>query len=551
MRDPAAQGRLPGLVLFAAFALLAVPVLAVRMPPVLDYPNHFSRIWLLAGGVEAPPASGFYAVDWAGASTNIGTDVLAAALGAAVPATVLAPLFLLAALVLPALGAAALNRAVFGGWHWWQVGFAALAWSTTFLAGFLNFQIAIGLGALAAALNPKVARLPPAAAFACRAGLGAVVLLFHPFGLLFYAAFLAGLALGRDWRVLGSARGVARGGGRALLAAAAAAAPLVAVLLLAPALPGAQAGAEVPAPEWAPFSVGGKLDMLSSGVRTYWRGVDLVPVALVAAPALWALATGRLRAHAGLLLVAVGFVALSVASPLHFRTGSWIAERFAAMAVMAMAAALRPDPVLSRRAGAALAAALLAVSAGRTAMVGWVWRARQADVAAVERALAHLPAGAVLLPMEHTPTEGGRHSAPRGRYVHGVGAYWHLPTLAVPWRQAFVPTLFAMRGKQPVHMLPPWDALAAADGGPFTVSALTSLTEDNAQDWVDKLKIPVRHVLGWRERYDYVLVLNADLPDRAGPAGPVPGLELVADEGFAQLHRVVRGGSAAAAGSGG
>ena len=49
--------------------------------------------------------SGFYAVDWSGASTNIGIDLLAAVLGAALPASVLAPLFLLAALVLPLPGA--------------------------------------------------------------------------------------------------------------------------------------------------------------------------------------------------------------------------------------------------------------------------------------------------------------------------------------------------------------------------------------------------------------------------------------------------------------
>ena len=45
------------------------------MPPLLDYPNHFARIWLLAGGAGAQPVSGFYAVDWSGAWTNIGIDV--------------------------------------------------------------------------------------------------------------------------------------------------------------------------------------------------------------------------------------------------------------------------------------------------------------------------------------------------------------------------------------------------------------------------------------------------------------------------------------------
>lgn len=539
MRTSAAPGRLPGLLLLAALALLALPVLAVQVPPVLDYPNHFARVWLLAGGAEEPPVSEFYAVDWAGASTNIGMDLLAAALGAVLPAAFLGPLFLAAALILPPLGAAALNRAAFGGWHWWQVGFAALAWSTTFLAGFVNFQIGMGLALLAAALDPKVARLRPAAAFACRAGLASLVLLFHPFGLLLYGALLAGLALGPDWRVFGSAGGFARGAGRALVALAPAAVPLAAVLLLAPALPGAQAGEAVPPPEWPPFSVRERLLVLFTGIRTYYRELDLALVGLVAAPALWALAQRRLRAHAGLCLSAAGLVALLLAAPENFQTGTWIGERFAAMAVLAAAAALRPDPLPAfRHAGAVLGGALLAISAARTASVAGVWLERQADVAAVERVLAHLPPGAALLPMEHTPAPGG-YDPPPGRFIRGGhGTYWHYPVLAVPWRHAFVPTLFAMKGKQPVRVLPPWDAIAVPDGAPVSMRALLAGDPNRyGPTWDGR---PVRHLARWRERFDYVLVLNADMPDGTGPARPVPGLELVADGGFAQLHRVVR-----------
>lgn len=110
-----------------AFAALAVPVALVRMPPLLDYPNHFARIWLLAGGMDDPPLSSIYVTDWSGASTNIGVDLLAATVGRLIGGETLAELLLASALILPPLGAALLNRAVFGGWHWWQVGFALLA----------------------------------------------------------------------------------------------------------------------------------------------------------------------------------------------------------------------------------------------------------------------------------------------------------------------------------------------------------------------------------------------------------------------------------------
>ena len=120
----------------AALAALALPVALVHVPPLLDYPNHFARLWLLAGGIEQPPISAMYAADWSVALTNIGVDLIAATLGRVIGADLLGHLLVAAALILPPLGAILLNCAVFGGWHWWQVGFPILAWNSTLLAGF-------------------------------------------------------------------------------------------------------------------------------------------------------------------------------------------------------------------------------------------------------------------------------------------------------------------------------------------------------------------------------------------------------------------------------
>ncbi|HWE16449.1 MAG TPA: hypothetical protein VG758_04605, partial [Hyphomicrobiaceae bacterium] len=63
--------------LAAAFAGLAVPVLLAEIPPLLDYPNHLVRLWLIAGGAEIEPLSRMYAVSWTSAHTNVGIDYLA------------------------------------------------------------------------------------------------------------------------------------------------------------------------------------------------------------------------------------------------------------------------------------------------------------------------------------------------------------------------------------------------------------------------------------------------------------------------------------------
>ena len=47
-------------------------------------------------------------------------------------------------------------------------------------------------------------------------------------------------------------------------------------------------------------------------------------------------------------------------------------------------------------------------------------------------------------------------------------------------------------------------------------------------------------VQDWARVYDYVLVVNADVPDQDGVFQPPAGVRLVRDEGFARLYRIDR-----------
>ena len=52
---------------------------------------------------------------------------------------------------------------------------------------------------------------------------------------------------------------------------------------------------------------------------------------------------------------------------------------------------------------------------------------------------------------------------------------------------------------------------------------------------------PDPYLKDWRAKFDYVLLLNADLPARQGfDADALVHLELVADRGFARLYRIIR-----------
>ncbi len=521
---------LPLACIVLALGTLVLPVALTHMPPLLDYPNHLARMWLLAGGAEHAPLDRIYGVDWSGASTNIGIDLLAATVGRLVGGWTLAPLLLGAAVLLPPLGAVLLNRAVFGGWHWWQAGFAVLAWNSTLLAGFLNFQIGLGLALLAAAADLALRWAGPLGVVPLRMGLGTVLLVFHPFAAGLYGVLLAGLAFGAEF----GPRGGQVPFGRRIWQAAVAAGlgvgfPVACFLLLAPTLPGGHAPGIYDA--WAGFTIADKAVTLLSAVATYDLRLDIVAVLLLWAAARLVASGPLLRCHAGLLLAALGLVVLAVLVPSTLGGTAFVDWRFPIMAVLTAAASFRPD-LRSARAGQAMAVALMLLALARTGWIASIWQERQADVAAVEDVLAFVPAGAAVLPVEHTGTDGAE--MPRGRVLAvGLPLHWHLPSLAVPLRQAFVPTLFTAPGKQPLRVLPPWAEISVLEGMPAPVRDLRAFVPTPWEAYM------VGYVAHWRERFDYVLVLNAQLPD-ADDEASVPGLELLADRGFARLYRILR-----------
>jgi hypothetical protein len=527
------NSRVAMLCVFIALATLASPVVLAPVPPLLDYPNHFARLWLLAGGVLQPPFPAIYAVDWSAASTNIGVDLLAATLGRMIGIGTLGPCLVAAALILPPLGAVLLHRSIFGGWHWWQAGFAILAWNSTLLAGFLSFQIGLGLALLAGAAIPGITRRTgPIGGAVARVALGAGLLIFHVFAAAFYAVILAGLAFGPDRSPLSNRHAFARAALRSATAGGLALGlPLAVFVLVAPIIPGGHA----PPGAYsllAGYTWANKATTLASAVLTYNGWLDTAFIF-----ALWAMARliadeRLLRVHAGLVIVSLGLFALVPVMPSDLGGTAFVDWRLPVMGGFTLIAALRPN-MRSPRGATAAALALLLLALTRTTWIGSIWQDRQADVRSVERALAFVPEGASLLPLQNEPADTAK--PPVGRYLSvGLPTYWHLVTLAVPWRHAFVPTLFTARGKQPLLVLPPWDSLAAPEGVPTPIGYLELFNPSPV------ILYTIGYAADWRNRFDYALLVNADLPQADGEHPLPQGLDLVTDEGFARLYRIRR-----------
>ena len=122
--------------------------------------------------------------------------------------------------------------------------------------------------------------------------------------------------------------------------------------------------------------------------------------------------------------------------------------------------------------------------------------------------------------------------SPIGRYSGGMPIYRHTATTIVMSRQAFVPTIFTAAGKQPLRVLPPWTQLSVPEGGLPSVDDLDDPRVGTRSEYP--------YLEDWRRRFDYLLLVNADLPNRNRAIEQVPGLSLVSDQGFARLYRIDR-----------
>ena len=513
-----------------ALGTLVFPVAYVHMAPLLDYPNHMARMWLLAGGADHAPLNAIYAVDWSSASTNIGIDLLAATLGRLIGAGLLSKLLLAAAVLLPPLGAVLLNRNVFGGWHWWQAGFPVLAWNATLLMGFINFQIGLGLALLAACADPLILRrMRLSGAAMTRMVLATALLVFHPFAAGFYAVLLTGLAFGAGREPFGTLTLFGQAFRRAMQPAAlGVGVPVVCFLLLAPTIPGGHAPSGV-YDFWENLNFSYKFVSLVSGFLTYDLYVDAIMVSLLWVCGRVFASREHLHCHFGLLLTALGLFILTIVTPPTLAGTTFLDWRFSGMALLTGVAAVRPE-LPSARAGGILAIALMSLALVRTGWIAIKWQERQSDIAAVEQVLAFVPSGAAVLPAYHIIQ--GKLDRPHGWSLTDVMPwYQHLQSLAVPLRHVFVPTLFTAPGKQPLRVLPPWTDIAVLEGNVVPVQFLRSFTPS------PQLTYAFGYVTQWRERFDYVLVLNAQV-SVVEDESTLPDLELLADRGFARLYRI-------------
>jgi hypothetical protein len=488
--------------------VLLAPLFVVDVPPLVDYPNHLARAFVLAALPNDAALARFYAPHWS-IIPNLALDLILPPLIQLLPVHVAGRLLIAVAVLLPVLGTIAYNTAVNprSEGRWWSLGVGLLAYNNCLLYGFLNFAIALGFALLLAAGWLRWREAHPARAITL-ALLGAPALFVcHLMGLVFFllligAADLVGLYRTRH---AGLARAVLMRG---------------AVLLLIIAVPSGLywVSALQPLGGDAQFMpIGEKLLQLVTVFDNYAWQLDRVAAVVAIAVAVLCLALRRGLVPAPAACAMVLLVIAFLAAPFAWKETYFLDTRFAVMLGFMLFAGFVPVnwPASFRL---IIGAALVILFGARIALLTEVWTGRAADLADLRAVLAPVQPGQAVYVAEAGFEEAPFYwdANPNWRLLAGgVRADEHLGALVLIERRAYWPFTFDNPSQQPIETLEPYRTLADR------VGRIPSRTEAAIAD-----------VCG----FDYVLLLEA---------GAVEGLpearfQLLARSGFAALYAIVQ-----------
>ncbi len=502
-----------------AFIVLLAPLFVVDVPPLLDYPNHLARMFVLAFGQDDPVLSRIYTQHWA-IIPNLAIDLILPELLKVLPIYAAGKVALAMALLLPLVGVVVYHRVAFGVRSFWPLAAAMMAYNAAFILGFMNFLISLGLALLAAAGWMRWRGRYPVTVAVFGAVVTTAIFFMHIFGLLLFVGLLCGESADALWRCRAERSAVFRRllrdgamGGVILL-------PPVVLSLLAPI---AGSDAEM---DWRPFW--SKPLGLLEPFQAYDGAIDRVAGVLFFAFLYLCARHRKLQVAQGIGATALGLLMLYLVCPFSMKGTGFIDARFPIMLGFLVFAGMRPHG-LSSFVRSAIGAVFVTAFLARTASLAFVWRDHNHDVADMRRVIADVSPGSRVLLVSVDPMT--LDYLPRGRVATGVSRLdFHLPALLVIERQAFWPLLFTSPNKQPLRVLPPYDRIAVSEGAPPDYRWLATGTPDDALPFVP-------YMADWRHDFDYVLMLN---PGGAGDLNQfLPDkLQVVTQTDVAALFRI-------------
>jgi hypothetical protein len=513
-------------------SLLALPLAAVVVPPLGDYPNHLARIHILARYAHSAPLRANYVVAWK-LSPYLGMDLLAPTLARIMGIYAAGRIFLFLCLLQIVAGTSAIHAALYRRLSAWPAAGAIFAYSLVMDFGFASYLFGIGVWLLAFAGWIWLSRRGVAWRLAGGSLLSLAVFFSHYFAFAGYMICVGAYELGawltsgkRDLRAL-----VARG----VIAFCPFAAPLILFTL---ASHGQSGGVTLYGD--AMF----KLYALFSPVIFPSGGPNVVPGVLLVVLGLLLLLPHTRRRLFGRLVLAgpmgapLAILALAaLATPWVLAGVAWMDIRLPVVLVWLFIASCEWRGT-TKRGGLIAAGMIVALLGVQMVSIIWAWRpiARQFDD--FRAAAAVIPRGARVIAFRDD-----ENAAPADRAA--AFGYLYLPVLTVIERDAFAAILF----KEPMMSVQAAPALRDIDtptaGGPIKLSQLIAGADPvkgpRMRGAVDQFGIR-NYWGGWPNTFDYAVEMSFG----AHPKLP-PQLQLVRSGGVFNIYRIVRDASPVAA----
>lgn len=433
LEEPADPSRLSAIRFWALFGVLlgfsSLPVLWTEIPPLLDYPNHLARLYLLSDGRAAEQLRQYYAIDWQ-VVPNLAMDLLIPPLARLMPLSAAVKLFIIVSFALIAAGTALVHRAHTGRWSIWPLFVFLFLYGQIFLLGFLNYLFGLGLALIAFSLWIACEKRAGALRLAISSGFALALFFAHLMACALYGIMVMSYELGAVLRE--RPRRLSRLPLRLALAGIPFLPPLA--LLFAKSQEHLISQLQFPGFDEKLYYVGAVFDVYSPTFST-------ISLAILGLAACLGVATCRLIIP---ITMAIPLIVLSlafIAAP-HAVIGEsgGVAQRLPVLIFFLLPAAVSASGALRRWMAQAAALIGLSLFVVHLALVVVQWQRADAGYARRIAVLDRVPEGARLA-IAH-PENVSSASLP----------LLHFAMLAIPRRHAFVPLLFATPGQQIVRI---------------------------------------------------------------------------------------------------
>ena len=525
------------LVFAVAACVLIAPLFTIEVPPIVDYPNHLARLYIIAHGSSDPWLSHMYKQQWA-IIPNLGIDLLVPWTLSFLPLHLAGRIMLALTLLLPVIGTIAYHRALFRDSSFWPLGSFLVAYNYVFLLGFHNLLLSYGIALLSAAIFYKTMRGNAISNTGIAAACAIFTFFIHIVGLALLIAIILVhkifyiLEAWPNWRRVGRAT-LVQGCG-------------FGVVVLGPI--GLYLASPLAAAPIANSWIGGtdKLKFLLAPILNYYPALDLITMGSLIIAFILCTAFGRITISPPVGVLAIALFTSYPFLPSQTKTATFVDVRFVVFLGFLIFCIFTPRK-LPRSITVTISILLVSLFLLRTGLVARVWYDQRQDLADLRQTIKPIePGSRVLVVAVQGPgadrfKAGGdpalQAEAPTGRFLSIIGtpSYWHIAALVAIERHAFWPNLFSSDDKQPIEVLPPFKEISDPNG---SLPLYRGLALDDIPA-ADLKNFP--YVANWRSRFDYVLVLNAGvagdlrnfLPDR---------LEFLDQTSIAALFRIKKKG---------